>query len=85
MAAALGWRLSGRGLRAALERPQAILELAVAILQLLVLAGELAQLVLQPLDPHLGIIVRLTGAKTGEQKESSAAIATVPVKTLESG
>ncbi|MGY3456227.1 hypothetical protein ACVWW5_001677 [Bradyrhizobium sp. LM3.4] len=47
-------------MRAALERPQPVLELAVAILQLFVLAGELAQLVLQPLDPHLGIcIVRL--------------------------
>ncbi|MEY9293649.1 hypothetical protein ABH979_006723 [Bradyrhizobium ottawaense] len=45
---------------AALERPQPLFELAVAVLQLFVLASELAQLVLQPLDPHLGIgIIRL--------------------------
>ncbi|MHC2743323.1 hypothetical protein ACVMFA_009132 [Bradyrhizobium liaoningense] len=52
--------LAGRGLRTAFERTQPLLELAIAILQLFVLAGELAQLVLQPLDPHLGVgIIRL--------------------------
>ena len=41
--------------RAAAELPQPLLELAVAILQLLVLAGQLPQLVFEPLDPHLEI------------------------------
>ena len=49
-------RLAGRGCgRAAAELPQALLELAVAILQFLVLAGELPQLVLEPLDPHIRV------------------------------
>jgi hypothetical protein len=63
-------RLPGCGLRTAFERPQALLELAIAVLQFFVLAGELAQLVLQPLDPHLGIIVRLRedGRAQGEQR-----------------
>src|SRR5262249_18527834 len=50
----------GCGLRAAFELPDAVLELAVAILQLFVLAGELAELIFQPLDSHLRIgIIRL--------------------------
>lgn len=62
-------RLSGRTLRAALELADAILELAVAILQLFVLAGELAQLVLQPLDPHLGVAVVRLGEGGRAQRE----------------
>ena len=51
-------RSNGRGLRTALECPQAVLELPVAVLQFLVLAGELPQLVLELLDLHcrVGII-----------------------------
>jgi hypothetical protein len=37
-------------LRATLQQPEALLELPVAVLQLLVLAGELPQLILKPLD-----------------------------------
>ena len=39
----------------AAELPQPLLKLAVAILQLLVLAGQLPQLVFKPLDPHLEV------------------------------
>jgi hypothetical protein len=68
----LRWRkalLSGRrltttracGLRATLLRAQAFLKQLVLMLQLLVLAGELPQLVLKLLDPHFRIaaIIRL--------------------------
>ena len=48
-----GWP-AGRRRRGA-ELAQPILELAVAVLQFLVLAGQLAELVFQPLDPHLQI------------------------------
>jgi hypothetical protein len=42
------------------ELAQPILELAVTVLQLLVLAGQLPELAFQPLDPHLHIgVVRL--------------------------
>ena len=44
-----------RNCRRTAELPQALLELAVAILQFLVLAGQLPQLVLKPLDPHLEV------------------------------
>jgi hypothetical protein len=37
------------------ELAQPVLELAVAVLQFLVLAGDLAKLVLQPLDAHLEV------------------------------
>ena len=56
-------RLGDRGLtagaawRAALKRSQAILELPVAVLQFLVLAGQLPQLVLKLLDAHFRIDV----------------------------
>jgi hypothetical protein len=46
---------AGRGLRAALKRPQALFELPVAVLQLLILAGELPQLILKLLDPHFRV------------------------------
>ena len=53
---------AGRGRRAALKRLQAIFELAVAVLQLLVLAGELPQLILKLLDSHFQVgIVGLLG------------------------
>jgi len=42
-------------LRAALQRPQPLLELPVAVLQFLVLAGELAQPILELLDSQLRI------------------------------
>jgi hypothetical protein len=48
-------RSTGRGLRAALECPQAVLELPVAVLQFLVLAGELPQLILKLLNPHFRV------------------------------
>ncbi len=63
-AATLGWATiglgnggltAGGGLRAALKHPQALFELPVAVLQLLVLAGELPQLVLKLLDAHFRI------------------------------
>jgi hypothetical protein len=42
-----------RGWRARLLQPRELLfELLVAVLQLLVRAGELAHLVLEPVDPH---------------------------------
>ncbi len=44
-------------MHAALKLPQALFELAVAILQLFVLAGQLAQLVLEPLDVQFGIVI----------------------------
>ena len=43
------------GLGAALQQLQAILELAVAVFQLLVLAGELPQPILELLNAHLRI------------------------------
>ena len=52
----LGW--TGAGLRAAPKLPQAIFELPVAILQLLILASELAQLIFELLnaDFRVGIV-----------------------------
>jgi len=47
--------LSGDGLRAALKQPQAVFELAIAVLQLLVLASELTQLILELLNAHFRI------------------------------
>ena len=46
---------AGSYLRAALKQPQAIFELPVAILQLLILAGELPQLILKLLNPHFRV------------------------------
>ena len=46
---------AGSGLRAALKQPQAIFELPIAILQLLILAGELPQLILKLLNPHFRV------------------------------
>jgi hypothetical protein len=48
---------AGGALRAALKHSQAIFQLPVAVLQLLVLAGELPQLILKLLDPHFGIAI----------------------------
>jgi len=39
------------------ERPQALLQLSVAILQFLVLPGELPELVLKPLDPKFQVAI----------------------------
>jgi len=47
--------LTGGG--ATLKRPQALFELPVAVLQFLVLAGELAKLVFQPLDPQFQVAI----------------------------
>ncbi len=47
---------AGGGWRATLQRPQAIFELPVAVLQLLVLAGELPQLILKLLNSHFRVI-----------------------------
>jgi hypothetical protein len=53
-------RLGGRSLsaRGRTKLPQPLFELPVPVLQLLVLAGQLPKLALQPLDPHfhIGII-----------------------------
>jgi hypothetical protein len=57
-------------LRTALKLPQTLFELAVAILQLFILAGQLPQLVLEPLDTQLriGIIgLRETGGIKAQQ------------------
>ena len=72
-------RLGRRALRRRrAELPQPLLELAVAVLQFLVLAGQLPQLVFQPLDPHLEVgIVGLRDACGA--KASIAAIAAAPV------
>lgn len=43
----------------ALKRPQLLFELAIAVLQFLVLTGQRAQLVFQPLDAKLRIDVLL--------------------------
>ena len=57
----LGWATAGLtdggARRAALERPQAIFELPVAVLQLLILAGELPQLILELLNSHFRVDV----------------------------
>ena len=70
-AATPGGGRRGCRLRAALQRPQALLELPVAVLQFLVLAGELAQPVLEPLDPHLriGIIGLCANARASDSSE----------------
>ena len=47
---------AGRDRRAA-ELAQPLFELAVSVLQFLVLAGELPQLVLEPLDPHFRVAI----------------------------
>jgi hypothetical protein len=51
-----GGLTAGGGWRAALKRPQAVFELPVAVLQLLILAGELPQLILKLLNSHFRII-----------------------------
>jgi len=64
-------RLSALSGWLAAKLAQPLLELAVAILQLLVLAGQLPQLVFEPLDPHFGIgIVGLSKywSGNGEQR-----------------
>ena len=49
-------RLTGGGaLRASLKQPQALFQLAIAVLQFLILPGELAQLILQLLDSHFWV------------------------------
>jgi hypothetical protein len=54
--------LTGRNTRCAtLKRPQALLKLPVAVLQLFVLAGELPQLIFELLDAHFR--VDLTGLR----------------------
>ena len=67
-----GRRHTGPGLHAALQLPQPILELAIAILQFLVLAGELAKLLFQLLDAQLRIrIIRLRQRRRrqGDQRD----------------
>jgi hypothetical protein len=57
-----GGGLSAGGRRGAtLQRPQTVFELAVAVLQLLVLAGELPQLVLELLNAHFRIRILRKG------------------------
>ena len=52
-----GWRSAGSTLGAALKQFQALFELPVTILQFLVLAGELPQLILKLLNPDFRINV----------------------------
>ena len=54
----IGLGLTGR-LRAALQHPQPVFELPVAVLQFLVLAGELPQLIRKLLDPRFRIVGHL--------------------------
>ena len=52
--------LGRRRLRTSLKQSQPLLELAVAVLQLLILAGELPKLIFKLLDSNLGVdLVRL--------------------------
>ncbi len=62
-------RRSGHGLRAALKLPQPLFELAVAVLQFLVLARQLPQLIFQPLDTHFRIGVIGLRKHLGTQRE----------------
>jgi hypothetical protein len=62
-------RRAGSRLGTALQLTQALFELAIAILQLLVLAGELPQLVFQPLNAHFRIrVIRLRQRLRGQGK-----------------
>ena len=58
----------GGCLRASLKCPQALLELLILMLQLLVLAGELPQLVLKLLNSHFRIAI--IGLRQCRRKES---------------
>ena len=61
--------LARRSRRGPAELPQPLFELAVAVLQFLVLAGELAQLVLQLLDAHFRVgVIRLRQGLRGYRK-----------------
>jgi hypothetical protein len=62
-----GWLACGSAWRAALKRPQALLELPVAVLQFLVLAGELPQMILKLLDSHFRVDV--TGLREGPRTQ----------------
>ena len=90
---ATGGLAAGHDRRAA-ELAQPFLKLAVSVLQFLVLAGELPQLALEPLDPHIrvGIVPCPCGGPCGtfpwkrdlregglRRQGSIAAIATAPV------
>ena len=50
-----GGLAAGSGLRAPLKRPQAFFELAVTVLQFLVLPGELPELIFKLLNPDLRV------------------------------
>ena len=63
--AALCRWLTRRGRYATLQLPQLLFELAITVLQLLVLAGQLPELILQPLDPDRGILVIRLGERLG--------------------
>jgi hypothetical protein len=53
----------------ALKHPQAFFQLPVAILQFLVLPGELPQLVFELLDPHLRIDIVGLRQRRGMRRE----------------
>ena len=72
----------GGGLRTPLKLPQPLFELPVAVLQFLVLAGELPELVLELLNAQLGVGLaglRQDCAKAGDASVSIATIAAAPV------
>ncbi|HKB82643.1 MAG TPA: hypothetical protein VKD04_05485, partial [Burkholderiales bacterium] len=61
--------LTGHGLRAALKQSQALFELPVAVLQFLILAGELPQLILKLLNPHFRIGILGLGERLRTKRE----------------
>ena len=64
-------RRAGRSSGAAAELAQAFLELPVAVLQLLILAGHLPELVLQPLDTQLKVRVLGQGGRCDDENRGS--------------
>jgi hypothetical protein len=59
-----------RRLLATLQRAELILKLAIAVLQFLVLAGQCAELVLQPLDADFRIEI---GLREGGRRQHESA------------
>jgi hypothetical protein len=65
-----GGRAAGSGLRPSLQEPQALFELSVAVLQLLILASELAQLIFELLDPHFRVgVIGLRRSLRGQREQ----------------
>jgi hypothetical protein len=73
-------RLAGR-LSGTLDMPQTLLELAIAVLQFLVLAGQLAQLGFKPLESRLGIVHLRPCLRTERQHSRKRCCPGKPVKS----